>query len=164
MRHSPYALAVTLAFGACALANANAGTASPDDGAGRRAEHRAALRQQAFDALDANHDGVVSRDEYRAWIDRRFAGLDGNGDGRVDADEIAGSAAAKRRAQRRAERLVERFDSSGSGTLERADFEAKAMQRFDRIADGGDTITAAQFAAAGRHGRRHHRDGGDPTR
>jgi len=157
MRNSLHALAAAVAFGACALATA--GTAAPDAAGdtGHRAERRAAMRQQAFDALDSNRDGIISRDEYRASLDRRFAGLDGNGDGKVDADEIAGSDAAKRHAQRRAERFVERFDASGTGAVSRADFEAKAMQRFDRMADGGDTVTPAQFAAGSHHGRRHHR-------
>ena len=153
MRNLLPLLASASLLGACALANAGAAsTDAPAAGAAAppAAQQRAAKRQRLFDAIDTDRDGAISRDEYRAWLDRRFAALDGNGDGRVDAGEIANSPAAKARVRKRAERFVRRYDASGSGTISRDAFEAKAMQRFDRLAGGADTLSAEQFAAPGR--------------
>lgn len=143
-------------FGTCVLAHAGTAAPAPTDTASRAAQ-RTAMRQQFADAIDTNHDGTISRDEYRAWVDQRFARLDGNGDGRVDAAEIADSPAARQRVQKRADRFVQRFDTSGTGKVSLADFEARAMQRFDRIADGASSVPVDEFAAAGRHAGRRQR-------
>jgi EF hand domain-containing protein len=111
--------------------------------------------QQFFDKIDTNHDGIVSRAEYQAWIDSRFAKLDANGDGTVDADEVATSPMAAERVQKRAEGFVRRYDTSGSGQVSKSDFEAKEMQRFDRLSNGADSITEDQLATA--HPFKHHR-------
>ena len=120
-----------------------------------RANQHAEMKQRFFDQIDTNHDGRVSRDEYRAWVDGRFARLDANHDGTVDAGEIASSPQTQERVQKRAERFVRHFDASGSGKVSEADFEAKAMARFDRLANGADSLGVDQLGGFGRHGRRH---------
>lgn len=126
-----------------------------------RREQRAQRRQQFFDQIDTNHDGSLSRAEYQAWVDSRFDGLDTNKDGVVDADEVAHSAAAAGRANKRAQAFIQRFDTTGSGTVSKADFEAKAMQRFDRLSQGADSVTQDQFEAA--RPFHHHRRGAMPA-
>ena len=119
-----------------------------------RAE-RHAMGQRLFERIDADQDGAISRAEYQAWVDQRFARLDPDGKGHVDADDIANSPAMHEKAQRRAQHLIARYDRSGSGTLDKADFEARAMERFDRLAAGGDSIDKAAFQAGmERHGKR----------
>jgi hypothetical protein len=142
------AAAIGMAFSAVA------GTPDPAV-ADTRANRRAEMKQRFFDQIDANHDGRMSRDEYRAWVDSRFDRLDANRDGTVDANEIANSPQARERVQKRAQRFVKRFDASGSGKVSQADFEAKAMARFDRLANGADTISMDQFDGPWNHGRRH---------
>ncbi len=144
-------------LGACALASAGlalaADPASSDATQSTRAAKRAEFQQRMFDKIDTNHDGLISRAEYQAFVDARFDKLDTNGNGLVTADEIADSQATRERARKRAEAFVKRNDPSGSGNVSKGDFEAKAMQRFDRMSGGGDTVTAAQFAAQrGHHG------------
>ncbi|HEU4662468.1 MAG TPA: hypothetical protein VFS55_00410 [Dokdonella sp.] len=137
-----------------------AGSASAADataGAPDRAARRAQLQQRFIDQIDTDHDGSVTRVEYQAWIDARFAGLDANGDGEVDADEIARSPQVAERVRKRAEHFVSRYDASGSGRVSKADFETKAMARFDRLSDGAGVVDADRLlprrrAGFGRHG------------
>ena len=112
MRRFLQALLATASLGISL--SAVAGTPDPA-AADTRANRRAEMKQRFFDRIDANHDGSVSRDEYRTWIDNRFERLDANHDGTVDADEVANSPQARERVHKRAERFVRRFDASGSG-------------------------------------------------
>ena len=138
-------------FGACALSVAGTalaadptatGTTAPTPGA-----KRAQFRQQFFNKIDTNGDGVISRAEYQAWVDGRFDKLDSNGDGSVDANEIASSPATAARVEKRAEGFVKRFDQSGDGKVSKSDFEAKEMARFDKLSGGADTLTEDQLQA-----------------
>lgn len=134
------ALAACLCSSAMAADNANdAASANP------RAERRAQVEQAFLDQIDTNHDGVISRAEYQAWVDSRFAKLDDNGDGVVTADEIAHSAATQQRDERRAEQFVKRFGGKDATQVTKADFEARQMARFDRVSGGSDTVTADQL-------------------
>ena len=143
------------------VAAAAASAASPAPaGAAPDATPHGNWRQQFFDKIDTNHDGVVTRAEYQAWVDGRFAKMDANGDGKVNADEVATSPAAVERVQKRAEGFVRRYDASGTGEVSKADFEAKEMERFDRLSNGADSITEDQFAAARPF---KHRRGPAPT-
>ncbi len=118
-------------------------TASPS--ADAHAARRAQVEQAFLDRVDSNHDGLISRAEYQTWIDSRFDRLDANRDGRIDATEIAHSPAAEQRAQRRAEKFVQHFSGSADGSVSKADFEARSMQRFDRVSAGSDTASAEQL-------------------
>lgn len=53
--------------------------------------------KERFDRLDANHDGVVTREEVVDSRRQLFKTLDTNGDGRLDAAEIAKAQAARQR-------------------------------------------------------------------
>ena len=147
------------------LAASTAGAATPaptGDAMPAPGAKQAEWRQHFFDKIDTNHDGVISRAEYQAWVDSRFAKLDSNGDGVVDANEVASSQAAAERVQKRADGFVRRYDTTGSGQVSKADFEAKEMQHFDRLSNGADTVTEDQFAAArpSQHRRAPQADGG----
>jgi hypothetical protein len=151
---APFALSA-LALALAVTGIAHAADPTTDTGAAHAAK-RGQARQQFFDRLDTNHDGVVSRAEYQAFVDGRFDKLDGNHDGRVSADEIERSPATVERVQKRAEGFVKRYDQSGTGQVSKADFEAKAMSRFDRLGGGADSLTEDQLTAHG-----HHRGGPD---
>ncbi|MBN8728382.1 MAG: hypothetical protein J0H15_11870 [Xanthomonadales bacterium] len=124
---------------------------------------RQAMGKRLFQRIDANQDGSISRAEYQAWVDQRFARLDPDGKGSVNAEDIANSPAMHDKAQHGAERLIARYDRSGSGTLDKADFEAREMERFDRLAAGGDSIDQAAFQAGMRHHGKRMRGKGTAT-
>ncbi|MEO5625393.1 MAG: EF-hand domain-containing protein [Dokdonella sp.] len=157
MRNTISTLVGTLVCAACAMVVAGSAFAADptSDATTTRAGKRGQFRQRLFDQIDSNHDGVVSRAEYQAWVDSRFDTLDSNHDGRVDATEIAHSAATAERVQKRADGFVKR-NGNGSSTVSKADFEAKAMARFQRLGNGADTLTIDQLGA-GRGGFKHHR-------
>lgn len=145
-------------FGVCALTAAGTAVAADPaaDAATTHADRRAEFRQRFFDKIDTNHDGVISRAEYQAWVDGRFAKLDTSGSGSVDANDIVNSPATKQLVEKRAERFIKRYDTTGTGKVSKADFEAKQMARFDRLSGGADTLTQEQFVTAGK-AFRHHR-------
>lgn len=49
-----------------------------------------------FEAMDANADGMVSKDEFMAEHMKRFEKMDANADGNVSKDEIEAYRAAKK--------------------------------------------------------------------
>lgn len=157
MRKIVPTLFATALSSACALAIAGTAFAATPGGDATTtpASRHAQFQQRFFDKLDTNHDGVVSRAEYQAWVDGRFAKLDSNGDGSVDAAEIESSPATAARVQKRAEHFIKRYDKSGTGNVSESEFETKEMSRFDRLSGGADTMTEAQFAAA-LAAHRHH--------
>jgi len=138
-----------IALAAALLLGAGVAGAMPPDGKKPHGAFRAHA-EQAFDRLDTNEDGAISRAEFQAGVEDRFERLDANGDGAIDASEIAESEAAKARAQKRAERFLARYGAEAGGTVSRADFEAKEMARFERLAGDDDTI--AKDALGKRHG------------
>lgn len=140
-------LLATALFGAAAagvaVAADSAANPAPD-----RAAKRAAVQQRLFEKIDTDHNGVITRAEYKAWVDGRFDQFDTKGTGVIDANDVVSSPVVAARVQKRAERFIQRNDTSGTGKLSKADFEAKQMQRFDRLSGGADSVTQAQFAAA----------------
>jgi hypothetical protein len=71
---------IALAIGSAAIGGGALAQDRPDDGA-RRGGGMGMMR------ADANGDGVVTRAEYGAQVDARFARMDANGDGKIDGDE-----------------------------------------------------------------------------
>ena len=69
----------------------------------------AAVAHAALAAHDRDHDGVLSRDEYRAAMRAGFARLDGDGDRRLDLGEWS-------------DPQFDAADHDRSGTLDAAEF------------------------------------------
>ncbi|MGR3542091.1 MAG: EF-hand domain-containing protein [Hasllibacter sp.] len=135
-----------------------------------------AWARPAFDVLDADGDGQVTRaelDAYRAALaDRRFAAADADGSGTLDAAEILSAREARADARRdaRAARLIERLDTDGDAAVSRAELAGAADGRrggraLDRAdTDGNGTLSRAEWEAFEPRdrgpGRDHGRRGG----
>src|SRR5690606_4073258 len=102
-----------------------------------------------FEAADANGDGVVTRDEYRAARARAFARLDRNGDGYLDDRDSARRRSIGRRAGDRVDGLRAELDTNRDGRISEREFVGGALPGFDRLdADGNGELDAEEIAAA----------------
>jgi len=96
---------------------------------------------------DADGDGAVSRAEYQAEVDARFARLDANGDGKLDTAEMPMRAIGRR--DLAATAAAPAPDGSAAGDIPRERFRSAAMLRFERLDGNGDgRIDAAEMDAA----------------
>jgi Ca2+-binding EF-hand superfamily protein len=145
---SALAAVCTFAIAADPATSTSTTTTNTTNPGAARAARRAEMQQRFFDKIDTNHDGVISRAEYQAWVDARFARLDPNGTDSVTAADVAASPAATERAQKKSDGFIKRYDTSGTGAVTKAEFEAKEMAHFDRMSGGADTVTQEQFTAA----------------
>src|ERR1700761_1088146 len=92
---------------------------------------------------DTDGDGRVSKAEYLARADERFARMDKNGDGQLTPDEMAPrreaaapagtDAAAPPAAGGMMSRMFERLDTNHDGKVSREEYRAMAAERFDRM-------------------------------
>jgi Ca2+-binding EF-hand superfamily protein len=166
-----------LIAGATALA---AGAAYAQPAPAPREMTRAAVEQrsaQAFDRLDANHDGKLDEADRGARQKARFDRVDANHDGQVSYAEFSAKhaqrdGARKERMARRGERradgighrgghrfampdfarragMIRLADADKDGTITKAEFQAARLQRFDRLdADHDGTVTGDEVKAA----------------
>ena len=72
---------------------------------------------------DTDNDGAISRAEYVAQSDQRFARLDANGDGLLSGDELTG----------RGGRRMADADTNKDGKVSKAEFAAQAADRFSKL-------------------------------
>lgn len=124
--------------------------------------------------LDADGDGMITLDEFRAAGDAAFARLDADGDGRISADEFAAAREARagkwqgrhaegreagHRRQHMAQRGFARMDADGDGYVTRAEFDAARMARFNALdVNGNSVIDADELPVRGERGK-GQRDG-----
>ncbi|MDV6331984.1 EF-hand domain-containing protein [Asticcacaulis sp. 201] len=114
-------------------------------------------RAQKFDAMDANHDGVLEKSEVSGHLAARFDEIDANHDGKITRDELRAAHkahSADRRADRQSKRM-ERADTNHDGKLSWAEVEAEARARFDKADTNHDGFLDASERAAAHHGRGH---------
>ena len=103
---------------------------------------------QAFDQMDANHDGVVSRAEFIASRHARFLGLDRNHDGYLTAADIPPLAHLTGRADKISAMLA-RFDLDHDGKVSEQEFVTGSLAMFDLADTNHDgVLTRAEAAAA----------------
>src|SRR4051812_16560315 len=116
-------------------------------------------RAEVFAHLDANHDGVVTREEFmnagpgdtRVERRRMFVMRDGEGDGPGRDRPGFGPRAGGMRGP-----MIERMDSNHDGRVSLAEAEARALQAFDRADANHDGIVTPEERQAA-HGAMRER-------
>jgi hypothetical protein len=89
-----------------------------------------AAKPSAFDEIDTNHDGFISREEFLAAQKKRFDEFDTNHDGKVDAKEVASSPPLMERNIATAERMIKQWDTNGDGIVTAEEFKKFSEDRF----------------------------------
>jgi len=93
----------------------------------------------ALDKADANHDGYVTRDEFRASRAAQFQRLDRNDDGVVTLSEFPRLAKSNRPKAQALKTVITHADRDGDGRVTRTEFvdgPAPLFDRADRDHDG----------------------------
>lgn len=130
-------------------------------GGGRRG---GMMGERMLARIDTNGDGMISKAENRAAVEARFARMDANGDGTLEASERGKRMGKGKRGGRRGGALSEadptapvvrgmRADANGDGVITRAEFDAEAAARFDRMdANKDGKIDKSEMPQRGRRG------------
>ncbi|WP_254602831.1 EF-hand domain-containing protein [Sphingomonas bacterium] len=118
-------------------------------------------------AADANHDGIVTREEALAAADRRFDEMDANHDGTITPDEMtAYRDAAMARRGGGATPPPGGPRRGGGRTVTRDEYRARQIERFDRMDtnhDGKiDRTEMANMREMRQGDRREQNSGGTP--
>ena len=138
------------------------------------AEYRTEARSRGNMMLkhhDADGDGTITLQEFKAGGDEMFARLDADGDGRLSADELAaahswrhpgrgerGNEAPRdgKPAGQRGQRGFQRMDADGDGFVGREEFDEARMARFSRLDANGNGVIDADELPQHKGGRRAH--------
>ena len=154
---SAVTLAAMVAASFSTVANADMGPRGGDRGA----------MMPAFEEMDANADGKVTKEEIAAFRAAHVNAMDTDKDGNLsEAELIAGQKMREdAREARRAQRKIERQDANKDGVLsvaEMTDPADRGDRMFDRMdADGDGAISKAEADAAKENmGKRFGKRGG----
>lgn len=104
------------------------------------AAHAQGLKGHVAPDYDADHDGKVTLEEFKAGqvarIDRMFARLDANHDGKLTQNEIDAAAKSGKAGGHGGGRMARlmRFDADHDGAVTKAELSAMAERRF-KMAD-----------------------------
>ena len=135
---------------AAALIAASCGTATAQNASGQGGGEHNMMAQ-----ADTNHDGKISRAEFLAARDARFAQMDANHDGSLQASERPHwQQGGAQTASAAGGGHGNHGDANGDGVVSKAEYDAQAGHQFDRAdANHDGFIDAAEMQAM--HDHRH---------
>lgn len=99
-------------------------------------------RPRGVFAMDANSDGVLTRQEFDAGRAAEFTRLDANNDGQLTREEMRAGRGEHRRSGRHGGHL-ERADANNDGNITREEFLAGPNAAFDRLDANRDGVISA---------------------
>ena len=104
---------------------------------------------ELFEQADANSDGSISRDEFRAARAAKFSKRDQNSDGYLDEADLPKRAASRPRVSEAFAAMRTQFDSSGDGKVTKEEFIEGAMPLFDKVdSDKNGVLDAKELESA----------------
>lgn len=104
----------------------------------------------AFDNADANHDGVVSRAEFRAARVARFDRMDRNHDGVISRDDFGRLLKFRPQVGQMLDQMLAEADANHDGRVTRAELAGAPTPLFDRADANHDGVVDANELAAAR--------------
>jgi Ca2+-binding EF-hand superfamily protein len=103
--------------------------------------------QDPFESADTNHDGSITREEYRAARQAQFDAMDRNKDGVLNIQDFP-EAANDPRVKERLDAMLSSADTNHDGSVSREELAKAPMPFFDRVdTDHNGTISPAELAA-----------------
>ena len=90
------------------------------------------MRGDMLAKADTNNDGAITKAEYLADVDARFAKRDANKDGKISKEERPGGG------ERRGGRMMDRIDTDNDGAISLDEQRAQSTRRFERIDTNSD--------------------------
>ena len=123
--------------------------------------HRHGQMMEKLRAADTNGDGLISRQEAAALphLAQQFDAIDADHDGQLSKDEL--KAFFKARREQMAAAWFKKVDTDGDGRISKAEAQANAPRlaaHFDKIDTNGDGFLSPEELAAAHQHRHHHRD------
>lgn len=113
-------------------------------------------RAEGFARVDANHDGVIDRDEWEQFSSRLFEGIDRDGDGQASAEELGQSFVTFDYNQddviegHEAPLIIILGDADGDGRVSRDEFAIIDWNRGSIDTDRNGALSREEFARAQR--------------
>lgn len=103
-----------------------------------------------LEKADANHDGVVSRNEFTAFRTTQFARIDRNNDGFMTDNDIPAFAKKRIPEEMSIETLKASFDVNKDGRISKVEFVNGPALMFDRVDANKDNVVTQQELEAAR--------------
>jgi Ca2+-binding EF-hand superfamily protein len=112
------------------------------------------VKTAAFNAMDTNHDGRISEDEYAAATKKLFKTMDTNHDNKISAEELTAESQARWGKDtgpfgKTAVQVIKMMDKDGDGVLTAAEYEQGCKERFRILDHDGDHYISPEEYAAG---------------
>jgi len=98
-------------------------------------------RQPRFEEIDANHDGVLSKDEWPANASEYYAALDANGDGNVSYNEFFNH-------KQISATVLKGLDTNNDNRISRGEWTGEAAEFNRTDANKDNFLTVAELTAA----------------
>ena len=106
-------------------------------------------------AIDADQNGEITKQELDTFQQQHFSKSDTDGDGQISADEF--QAAKERMQQERIQKHFERMDKDGNGTLSQEELQSKFQKYFEKCDKNSDDVLSKDELKQCHHGKGKHK-------